>query len=301
MQKNLWSSVSLTWMNTHMHTDPGWGLQELEQEHRTKVWTPTIPPRESSRGQGRPLPHQDTGHQQCPQSSGQSYPRKRCSQRNKTVFLAPILDVTPQGPTPFQRRVVTALEKVFCWHSSPTVLCHLPGFSGLIGSILPPPPPPFCLLFSRTCRYPPLPREDKRGAVSRVPSSPSRPTVQSGIMYNIWMKDSTSKRTSKTTGWKLTPLMFEFDSIVSVLSEEGKGMKISPTVSGPQPFTSSDGWKDFRRFSRSRGRKDTSFLTGCWTGVSVVWEMKQRMWRPEIWVQTPALPSSSHAGLSIII
>ena len=55
------------------------------------------------------------------------------------------------------------------------------------------------------------------------------------------MKDSASNRTSKTTGWKLTPLMFEFDSIVSVLSEEGKGMKVSSTVSGPQPFTSSDG------------------------------------------------------------
>lgn len=55
------------------------------------------------------------------------------------------------------------------------------------------------------------------------------------------MKDSASKRTSKTTGWKLTPLMFEFDSVVSVLSEEGKGMKVSSTVSGSEPFTSSDG------------------------------------------------------------
>lgn len=36
-------------MNTHMHTDPGWGLQELEQEHRTKVRTLTIPKEGPSR------------------------------------------------------------------------------------------------------------------------------------------------------------------------------------------------------------------------------------------------------------
>lgn len=30
-------------MNTHTHTDPGWGLQELEQEHSTEVWTLRIP------------------------------------------------------------------------------------------------------------------------------------------------------------------------------------------------------------------------------------------------------------------
>lgn len=29
--------------HTHTHTDPGWGLQELEQEHSTEVWTLRIP------------------------------------------------------------------------------------------------------------------------------------------------------------------------------------------------------------------------------------------------------------------
>ena len=36
-------------VNTHMHIDPGWGLQELEQEHSTKVWTPRIPKEGPSR------------------------------------------------------------------------------------------------------------------------------------------------------------------------------------------------------------------------------------------------------------
>lgn len=127
------------------------------------------------RTQGRPLPHQDTGHQQCPPSSGQSYSRKRCSQRNKPSFSS-ISRYCTSRPHSFPKTYSHCPRKGFFVGTSPTVLCHLPGFSGLIGSILLLTPTTLLLAVFQNLLLPtPAQGGQKRGSQQGNPAVPQDP------------------------------------------------------------------------------------------------------------------------------